>query len=56
MQKVKHKTVCYNLQKKSYNYLFRSWDVSSVSQDKAAKFIEVLYRPLFPLWWLQTLK
>lgn len=37
-------------------YLFRTWDVASVSQDKAAEFIEVLYRPLFPLWWLQTFK
>lgn len=37
-------------------YLFGTWDVASVSQDKAAEFIEVLYRPLFPLWWLQTFK
>lgn len=34
-------------------YLFRTWDVTSIRQDKAAEFVEVLYSPLFPLWGLQ---
>ena len=34
-------------------YLFRTWDVTSIGQDKAAEFVEVFYSPLFPLWGLQ---
>lgn len=33
-------------------YLFRTWDVTSICQDKAAEFVEVLHGPLFPLWGL----
>lgn len=54
-QKRKEPNVLYNLQHTT-TYLFRTRDVASVSQDKAAEFIEVLYCPLFPLWWLQTFK
>lgn len=34
-------------------YLFRTWDVTSICQDEAAEFVEVLHGPLFPLWGLQ---
>lgn len=34
-------------------YLFWTWDVTSIRQDKAAELVEVLYSPLFPLWGLQ---
>lgn len=54
-QKEKKKNICCNLQKIP-THLFRTWDVASISQDKAAEFIEVLYGPLFPLRWLQTFK